>query len=134
MNLTIHQLRAFVLVVKEGSFTGAGQAMHLTQSAVSLLLRDLEEALGSHLIDRTTRSIAVTAIGQEFFASAQRILDDLEQASQTAHGVLEIVKAMDFHGWASARMVDAQMDARAGSGSQRGISWQGGDETRASRD
>ena len=80
MNLTIRQLRAFVLVVQEGSFTGAGQAMHLTQSAVSLLVRDLEQALGSRLIDRTTRSITVTAIGQEFFASAQRILDDLEHA------------------------------------------------------
>ena len=80
MNLTIRQLRAFVLVVQEGSFTGAGQAMHLTQSAVSLLLRDLEEALGSRLIDRTTRSISVTAVGQEFFASAQRILADLEHA------------------------------------------------------
>lgn len=80
MNLTIRQLRAFVLVVQEGSFTGAGQAMHLTQSAVSLLVRDLEEALGSRLIDRTTRSITVTAVGQEFFASAQRILADLEHA------------------------------------------------------
>lgn len=80
MNLTIRQLRAFVLVVQKGSFTGAGNAMHLTQSAVSLLVRDLEEALGSRLIDRTTRSITVTAVGQEFFASAQRILADLEHA------------------------------------------------------
>lgn len=80
MNLTIRQLRAFVLVVQEGSFTVAGHAMHLTQSAVSLLVRDLEEALGSRLIDRTTRNIAVTAVGQEFFASAQRILGDLQHA------------------------------------------------------
>jgi DNA-binding transcriptional LysR family regulator len=80
MNLTVRQLRAFVLVVQKGSFTGAGQAMHLTQSAVSILVRDLEEALGSRLIDRTTRSIAVTAVGQEFFASAQRILADIEHA------------------------------------------------------
>ena len=80
MNLTVRQLRAFVLVVEKGSFTGAGQAMHLTQSAVSILVRDLEGELGSRLIDRTTRSIAVTAVGQEFFASAQRILADIEHA------------------------------------------------------
>lgn len=80
MNLTVRQLRAFVLVVQKGSFTEAGRAMHLTQSAVSILVRDLEEALGSRLIDRTTRSIAVTAVGQEFFASAQRILADIEHA------------------------------------------------------
>jgi len=80
MNLTVRQLRAFVLVVEKGSFTVAGRAMHLTQSAVSVLVRDLEEALGSRLIDRTTRSIAVTAVGREFFASAQRILADIEHA------------------------------------------------------
>lgn len=80
MNLTIRQLRAFVLVVQEGSFTAAAQAMHLTQSAVSLLLRDLEQALGSRLIDRGSRTITLTAVGQDFFASAQRILADLEHA------------------------------------------------------
>ncbi|ROZ78843.1 LysR family transcriptional regulator [Ramlibacter sp. WS9] len=80
MNLTVRQLRAFTLVVEKGSFTAAGHAMHLTQSAVSILVRDLEEELGSRLIDRTTRSIAVTTVGQEFFASAQRILIDLEHA------------------------------------------------------
>lgn len=80
MNLTIRQLRAFVLVVQEGSFTVAAQAMNLTQSAVSLLVRDLEASLGSRLIDRSTRNIAPTPIGQEFFASAQRILADLQHA------------------------------------------------------
>lgn len=80
MNVTVRQLRAFVLVVQKGSFTGAGNAMHLTQSAVSLLVRDLEEALDTRLIDRTTRRTNPTAMGQEFFASAQRILNDLEHA------------------------------------------------------
>ncbi len=80
MNVTIRQLRAFVLVVQKGSFTAAAQAMHLTQSALSLLVRDLEEALGTRLIDRTTRRTSATAVGQEFFAHAQRILGDLEHA------------------------------------------------------
>lgn len=80
MNVTLRQIRAFVLVVERGSFTKAARDMHLTQSALSLLVKDLEEALGSRLIDRTTRSATPTAVGLDFFAGARRILDDLEHA------------------------------------------------------
>ena len=80
MNVTLRQLRAFVLVGELGSFTRAAQAMHLTQSALSLLVRDLESAMSTRLVDRTTRSVSLTAVGREFFASAQRILADLEHA------------------------------------------------------
>ena len=57
MNLTVRQLQAFVLVAQLGSFTKAAQAMHLTQSALSLLVRELESALNTRLIDRTTRAL-----------------------------------------------------------------------------
>ena len=80
MNVTVRQLRAFVLVVQKGSFTAAAQAMHLTQSALSLLVRELESALGARLIDRTTRRVSATAVGQEFYANAQRILGELDHA------------------------------------------------------
>jgi DNA-binding transcriptional LysR family regulator len=52
--------------------------MYITQSAVSLLVRELEQILNARLIDRTTRSIRITEVGKEFFAGAQRILGDLE--------------------------------------------------------
>lgn len=80
MNLTVRQLQAFVYVARLGSFTKAAQSMHLTQSALSLLVRELETTLNTRLIDRTTRSVNVTAVGNEFLASAQRILDDLSHA------------------------------------------------------
>lgn len=80
MNLTVRQLQAFVHVARLGSFTKAAQAMHLTQSALSLLIRELESALDTRLIDRTTRSVSPTAVGLEFLASAERILDDLTHA------------------------------------------------------
>jgi len=80
VNVTIRQLRAFVLVVQKGSFTAAANAMHLTQSALSLLVRELEGALGARLIDRTTRRTSVTAVGHEFYANALRILSELEHA------------------------------------------------------
>lgn len=80
MNVTLRQLRAFVLVGRLGSFTRAAQAMHLSQSALSLLVRELEASMHTRLLDRTTRHVALTATGAEFFASTQRILADLEQA------------------------------------------------------
>lgn len=80
MNITLRQLRAFVLVGQLGSFTRAAQAMHLTQSALSLLIRELESGMDTRLVDRTTRSISLTGAGNEFFASAQRVLADLEHA------------------------------------------------------
>ncbi len=80
MNLTLRQLRAFVLVTRLGSFTRAAQAMHLTQSALSVLIRGLETEVGARLLDRTTRSITLTVAGSEFFPDAQRILADLDRA------------------------------------------------------
>jgi DNA-binding transcriptional LysR family regulator len=78
MNVTLRQLRAFVLVGRLGNFTRAAQAMHVTQSALSLLVRELEAAMNTRLLDRTTRTVSLTAAGSEFFAGAQRILSDLE--------------------------------------------------------
>lgn len=80
MNVTLRQLRAFVLVVRLGSFTQAAQAMHVTQSALSLLIRELESAMNTRLLERTTRVIGLTVAGSEFFPEAQRILADLERA------------------------------------------------------
>jgi DNA-binding transcriptional LysR family regulator len=78
MNVTLRQLRAFVLVGRLGNFTRAAQAMHVTQSALSLLVRELESAMNTRLLDRTTRAVSLTAAGSEFFAGAQRILGELE--------------------------------------------------------
>lgn len=80
MNVTLRQLRAFVLVGRLGNFTRAAQAMHVTQSALSLLVRELESAMNTRLLDRTTRAVSLTAAGSEFFVSAQRILGELERA------------------------------------------------------
>lgn len=80
MNVTLRQLRAFVEVVRSGGFTAAARKLHLTQSAASLLVRELEAHLGLQLVDRTTRRISVTDAGSEFLLSAERILSDVDQA------------------------------------------------------
>lgn len=79
MNVTLRQLRAFVEVVRSGGFTAAAPKLHLTQSATSLLVRELEAQLGLQLVDRTTRRISLTDAGSEFLLSAERILADVDQ-------------------------------------------------------
>ena len=80
MNITLRQLQAFSLTAELGSFTKAARAMHLTQSALSQLVRELEQSMGIKLFDRTTRQLALTQVGIEFLASSNRILNDLDHA------------------------------------------------------
>src|SRR5690606_22214440 len=80
MNITLRQLQAFVLVAETGSFTQAAQRLYVTQSALSLMVRELEKALNARLVNRTTRQTSLTDVGAEFLPSAQRVLADLEHA------------------------------------------------------
>jgi DNA-binding transcriptional LysR family regulator len=78
MNVTIRQLRAFVFVNQLKSFTKAAERLHLTQSALSLLIRQLETNLQVQLIERSSRKVELTAAGLELLASAERLLDDFD--------------------------------------------------------
>ncbi len=80
MNITLRQLRAFVAVAKAGSFTAAASRLHLTQSALSGLVRELELSLGVELVHRTTRAVQLSPVGAEFLPLTERLLDDLERA------------------------------------------------------
>jgi DNA-binding transcriptional LysR family regulator len=78
MNPTLRQMRAFVALVKTGNFTLAAQSMHVTQSALSGLIKELEHTLGTRVVDRSTRKLALTAIGRELYPSFSQILKDLD--------------------------------------------------------
>lgn len=78
MNITLKQLEAAVTVAERGNFTRAAEVLGTTQPALSLHIRELEEALGLRLFDRTTRRVEPTRAGQEFVRSIQKILGDLE--------------------------------------------------------
>ncbi|HMO47354.1 MAG TPA: LysR substrate-binding domain-containing protein [Rubrivivax sp.] len=81
-NLTLRQLRAFAAVAELGSFTAAAARMHLTQSALSVLVRELEHELGARLFDRHTRRVLLTEAGHELLPSARRVLGEVAQAAQ----------------------------------------------------
>src|SRR5262245_33948512 len=80
MNLTLRQLRAFVAVARLGRFNLAAERLHVTQSALSMLIRELERQLGLRLFDRHTRMVRLTAAGGEFLPVAEKTLADLESA------------------------------------------------------
>jgi DNA-binding transcriptional LysR family regulator len=82
MNLTLRQLRAFEAVADLGSFTEAAGRLHLTQAAMSVLVRELENGLGVRLLDRHTRRVELSEAGREFHAFVQRLLRELDDAVQ----------------------------------------------------
>lgn len=73
-DLDLDLLRGFVAVAERGGFTAAGQALGLTQSAVSLKVKRLEDLLGRRVLDRTSRSVALTREGETLLAYARRML------------------------------------------------------------
>jgi DNA-binding transcriptional LysR family regulator len=78
--LDIDAVRAFALVAELASFTRAAQASGTTQSAVSLKLKRLEDRLATRLIERTPRSVRLTAEGADFLARARDLLDAHDRA------------------------------------------------------
>jgi LysR family carnitine catabolism transcriptional activator len=80
MEFTSRQLRAFQLVAQHHSFTRAAEALFITPSGLSVLIRELEHQLGFRLFDRTTRHVALTAYGNELLAVTRRNLQELDAA------------------------------------------------------
>lgn len=75
---TPRQLRAFRAVYQLRKLSAAAEQLSVTQSAVSVLIRQLEEGLGTRLFDRTTRSLRPTPAAAEAIVVAERILRDLD--------------------------------------------------------
>jgi len=73
-NLDITTLRSFVAVADTGGVTRAAGFLHLTQSAVSMQLKRLEELLGLQLLDRSGRGIQLTASGEQLLGYARRMV------------------------------------------------------------
>ncbi len=74
------EMRIFVRSVELGGFSAAARDLDLTPSALSKLVTRLEDRLGVRLMNRTTRKLALTAEGEAYFASAKRILADIDEA------------------------------------------------------
>lgn len=80
MNVSIKQLQAFVAVARAQSFADACVQLHLSQPALSITIKKLEDAVGGRLLARSTRSVTLTPEGAEFYPVAKRLLSDWESA------------------------------------------------------
>src|SRR5882757_5150564 len=81
------QLTAFVAVAEHNSFTKAARHLGISTPFVSQIIRSLEEQLGVRLLDRTTRSVALTEAGENLFARLNPVIEGL-------HSALEAVNAL----------------------------------------
>jgi DNA-binding transcriptional LysR family regulator len=73
-------VQAFIAIAERGGFQKAADALNISQTALTRRLQHLEAFLGVKLIERTTRSVALTSIGRDFLPQAQRLLTDLKAA------------------------------------------------------
>src|SRR5580658_1932024 len=96
-------MQMFVRVVEKGSFSAVAKERGIGQPAVSKQVSALEDELGTELIHRNSRSIALTEPGRDFYESALHILDDFENAAsrigrgQTApKGLIRVTVAPTF--------------------------------------
>lgn len=76
-------LEAFTAVVESGTFSAAGERLGIAKSVVSRRVSQLESRLSSRLLHRTTRRLALTDAGKNFYQRAVRILADLDDAEQS---------------------------------------------------
>jgi len=89
MNLSVRQMEAFQAVFRLGSMTRAADHLNLTQSAISILIRQMEENLGLSLFERTTRSLKPTQAAHDAVADVERLLRDLDQLGSKLRGLAD---------------------------------------------
>lgn len=80
MNVDILGLEAFLAIAEQGRFHKAARKLHITQTALTRRLQNFEGELGVKLVERTTRSVALTQLGASFLPQARRLLAELTAA------------------------------------------------------
>jgi DNA-binding transcriptional LysR family regulator len=85
-HLELRQLRAFLALVEEGTFTDAAIRVGTSQSGLSRSIARLEATVGVRLVDRTTRSVALTEAGTSFYRRVSGILRQLDDAVAGVRG------------------------------------------------
>jgi len=90
MNVSLRQLRVFEAVARLSSYTRAAEELHLTQPAVSMQVRQLEDEVGLPLFEKLGKQISLTAVGHELFhysRSINRSLQEMEEVIESLKGV-----------------------------------------------
>jgi DNA-binding transcriptional LysR family regulator len=80
----LHSMRVFARVVDEGSFAAAARKLDLSPAVVTRLVADLEEHLGARLMNRTTRHLSLTDVGEAYLGRIRHVLTELDEAEALA--------------------------------------------------
>ena len=81
---TLELLRTFRDVAEQGSFSRAATRLGLAKATVSKYVAELEARLGVRLLNRTTRKVSLTEVGQAYYERTRQILGDLDEADRIA--------------------------------------------------
>ena len=90
----LRAIKVFVRVIDEGSFAGAARALDLAPAVVTRLVAELEDHLGTRLLNRTTRRLSLTEIGEAYLERARRILADVDEAAALAASATQEVRGL----------------------------------------
>jgi DNA-binding transcriptional LysR family regulator len=82
MKIDVLGVQAFVALAEHGSFRKAAGSLFITQTALTRRLQNLEHFLGVRLVERTTRSVALSPLGENFLPQARRLLSELQASLQ----------------------------------------------------
>lgn len=80
LNINLRHLRALHAIAEEGSFSAAAGRLGIVPSALSEIVRQIEEAIGAPLFDRTSRPAQITPLGQDFLAETAPLMQGLDRA------------------------------------------------------
>jgi DNA-binding transcriptional LysR family regulator len=80
----LQAMKVFTTVVEAGAFTRAAEQLHLSTTATSRLVAELEKHLGARLLQRTTRRLKLTEPGARYYERCRQILADLDEAESLA--------------------------------------------------
>ncbi|WP_369217824.1 LysR family transcriptional regulator, partial [Streptomyces flavofungini] len=108
--LEMRELECFLVLAEELHFGRTGERLYVSQSRVSQLLAALERRIGARLVERTSRRVALTPLGEQFLAGLRPAYEELasavERASRAARGVTGTLR-IGFQGTADARLMAA---------------------------
>ena len=79
-------MQLFTRVVESGSFTTAAEQMGMSRALASKVIRNLEDALGVRLLNRTTRRMALTDEGRDYFERCRRLLGEVDRGAAVVVG------------------------------------------------
>lgn len=90
MNISFRQIRSFLAAAKLGSFTRAADSLFITQPALTIQIRNMEEALEVRLFDRNTRNVTLTRVGASLLPVFERMVTDLDSVVSEAREIVAL--------------------------------------------